>query len=94
MARKNEKDYVYLIWKEPKTRKQFIIAKLSKNGQYEFEYAEGIEDALQAGFMPLIAFNDIHKKYTSDRLFTSFSSRIPDRRRKDIGWKNMMNINY
>lgn len=84
MARKNEKDYVYLIWKEPKTRKQFVIAKLSKNGKYEFEYSEGIEEALKVGFVPLIAFNDINKKYTSDRLFTSFSSRIPDRRRKDI----------
>lgn len=84
MARKNEKDYVYLIWKEPKTRKQFVIAKLSKNGKYEFEYSEGIEEALKVGFVPLIAFNDIKKKYTSDRLFTSFSSRIPDKRRKDI----------
>lgn len=84
MAKKNEKDYVYLIWKEPKTRKHFIIAKLSKNGKYEFEYAEGIDDALKVGFIPLIAFNNINEKYTSDRLFTSFSSRIPDRRRKDI----------
>lgn len=84
MARKNGKDYVYLIWKDPKSRKQFVIAKLSKNGKYEFEYAYDIEKAVDAGFVPLIAFNNINEKYTSDRLFTSFSSRIPDRRRKDI----------
>ncbi len=84
MAIKNEKDYVYLIRKEPKTRKNFIIAKLSKNRKYEFEYSEDIEEALKVGFVPLIAFNDIKKKYTSDRLFASFSSRVPDRRRKDI----------
>ncbi|EOU1765771.1 TPA: DNA-binding protein [Clostridium perfringens] len=84
MARKNGKDFIYLIWKEPKSRQQFVIAKLSKNGKYEFEYAPNIQQALDKGFIPFIAFNNIHKKYESDKLFTSFSSRIPDKRRKDI----------
>lgn len=84
MARENGKDFIYLVWKEPKSRQQFVIAKLSKNGKYEFEYGFNIQQALDKGFIPFIAFNDIHKKYESDKLFTSFSSRIPDRRRKDI----------
>ncbi len=84
MARENGKDYVYLIWKEPISRRQYTIAKLSKNGKYEFEYDFEINDAIKKGFEPLIAFPDITKKYTNNKLFTSFSSRIPDRRRKNI----------
>lgn len=84
MARENGKDFIYLIWKEPKSRRQFVIAKLSKNGKYEFEYGFNIEEAIDNGFIPFVAFNDIHKRYESDKLFASFSSRIPDRRRKDI----------
>ncbi|HBJ1646729.1 HIRAN domain-containing protein [Clostridium sp. ZBS20] len=84
MAKKNGKDFIYLIWKEPKSRQQFVIAKLSKNGKYEFEYGFNIQQALDKGFIPFIAFNDIEKVYKNDKLFTSFSSRIPDRRRKDI----------
>lgn len=66
MARKNGKDFIYLVWKEPKSRQQFVIAKLSKNGKYEFEYAPNIQQALDKGFIPFIAFNDINKKYESD----------------------------
>lgn len=84
MANKNGKDYIYLVWKDPKSREQILIGQLSKNGQYEFQYDFDIEKALKKGFELLIAFDDINHKYTSDRLFPTFSSRIPDRRRKDI----------
>lgn len=85
MARKNQRDYIYLVWKEPITRRQYVVGKLSKNGKYEFEYEFEIKDALKQGFKPLISLDDVQKKYESERLFTSFSSRVPDRRRKDIG---------
>lgn len=84
MARENGRDYIYLVWKDPITRRQHRIAKLSKNGKYEFEYSFEIKDAIKSGFQLFIAFNDINKKYESNRLFPSFSSRIPDHRRKDI----------
>lgn len=85
MARENGRDYIYLVWKEPISRRQYTIAKLSKNGKYEFEYAFEIADAIEKGFQPFVAFQDINKKYESEKLFASFSSRIPDRRRKNIG---------
>lgn len=84
MARQYGKDYIYLVWKEPMSRRQYTIAKLSKNGKYEFKYDFDIKEAMDKGFELLVAFNDIDKTYESDRLFASFSSRIPDRRRKDI----------
>lgn len=84
MAKENGRDYMYLIWKEPVSRRQYIIAKLSKNGKYEFEYDFEIDTAIKKGFQPLIAFADVTKRYESNRLFATFSGRIPDKRRKNI----------
>lgn len=84
MSGLNARDYIYLVWKDTVTRKQFIIAQLSKNGQYEFSYGFEVKEAIKSGFKPLISFEDIHKTYTSDVLFSVFSSRLPDKKRKDM----------
>lgn len=42
------------------------------------------DEAVSNGFEPLIAFQDIYEIYESQALFPAFSSRLPDRRRKDI----------
>lgn len=78
------KDHLYLIWKEPQTRRQFIVGTLEKNGQFEFQYGQEISLAVKQGFTPLICFPDFNKKYVSDKLFPIFSSRLPDKKRKDI----------
>ncbi|WP_343207994.1 HIRAN domain-containing protein [Anaerolentibacter hominis] len=78
------KDFLYLIWKCDKTRRQYIIGRLSKNGQYEFQYYGEIKEAQEAGFTPLISFEDLDRVYKSNELFPVFSSRLPDRKRKDI----------
>lgn len=85
MSRKEDnRDYVYLIWKDPETRRNYIIGELSANGQYEFSYGHEIETAIKNGFEPLISFADIKKLYKSDTLFPTFKSRIPDRKRRGI----------
>lgn len=84
MSIKNGRDYIYLVWKEPKSRRQYIIGQLSKNGQFEFNYGFEINDAIEKGFSLLIAFKDINKVYKSDMLFPVFSSRLPDKKRNDI----------
>ncbi|NMF06566.1 HIRAN domain-containing protein [Clostridium beijerinckii] len=84
MSKKDGKDYVYLIWKDPKSRRQYRIGQLSKNGQYEFQYGFEIQQAIEKGFELLISFDDLKKKYFSDKLFSPFLSRVPDRRRKGI----------
>lgn len=84
MSIKNGKDYMYLIWKAEKSRKQYIVGVLSKNGEYEFKYNEEVHDAIREGFTPLIPFADIEKEYSSTELFPIFSSRLPDRKRKDM----------
>ena len=75
--------YLYLIWKDPQTRSNFTIGKLSRNTKYVFEYCDTVVDAENAGWERLDAFPEI-KSYESDVLFPVFSSRLPDRKRRDI----------
>ncbi len=84
MSLKDNKDFIYLIWKDPESRIQYTVGQLFKNGQYEFKYTDDIEEAKEHGFEPLISFEDISKKYKSNILFPVFSSRLPDKKRKDI----------
>lgn len=84
MSVKDGKDYLYLIWKSERTRKQYIIGQLTKNGQYEFQYGEEVQSAINDGFKPLLCFPDLDKVYKDNRLFTIFASRLPDKKRKNI----------
>lgn len=84
MSIKNGRDYIYLVWKDTKTRRQYVVAQLSKNGQYEFSYGFEVQEAIKNGFKLLISFEDIDKVYKSDILFPVFSSRLPDKKRKGI----------
>lgn len=85
MSRRDNRDYIYLVWKDYKGRKRYIIGELSKNGKYEFKYrASDVDVAIRNGFEPLIAFPDIEEVYSSYDVFPAFSSRLPDKRRKDI----------
>lgn len=74
---------LYLIWKDPKTRRNYTIGKLSKDEVYSFEFCAEIDDAEKAGYKRPEAFQE-KKKYVSDVLFPVFSCRLPDRRRRDI----------
>lgn len=85
MSVRDGKDYLYLIWKCDSTRRQYIVGQLSKNGQYEFRYCGEINEAIKAGFKPLVSFEKVSEVYRSEELFPVFSSRLPDKKRKDIG---------
>lgn len=84
MAIKNGKDYLYLIWKCTSNRRQYIVGQLTKNGQYEFQYGGEIKDAIKVGFKPLVSFEKLGNVYKCEELFPVFSSRLPDKKRKDI----------
>lgn len=84
MSTKNGKDYLYLIWKHPDTRRQYIVGTLSKNGLFEFKYGEEFTEAQKEGFKGIEAFKEFDKTYTSEKLFPVFSSRLPDKKRKGI----------
>lgn len=84
MSRKNGRDYILLIWKEPKKRRNYIVGELSINGNYEFKYGYEINEAVKDGFELVIPFDDIDKVYKRDILFPAFTSRLPDRKRRGI----------
>lgn len=84
MSIKEGKDYLYLIWKSEKNRKQYIIGQLFKNTNYEFRYYDEVNEAKEQGFIPLVAFPQLDVVYNSDVLFPVFESRLPDKKRKDI----------
>ena len=84
MSVRDGKDYLYLVWKCGLTRQQYVVGVLSRNGGYEFKYGEEVKEAMDAGFEPLIAFSDLGQTYKNKELFPAFSSRLPDRKRRDI----------
>lgn len=47
MSIKDGRDYIYLIWKEVETRRQYTVGQLSKNGQYEFNYGFEVDAAIK-----------------------------------------------
>lgn len=84
MSLYNGKDCLYLIWKDPQSRRQFIVGMLEKNGNFIFEYGKDVDEAVKHGFSPLVSFPNLHEKYVNENLFPVFASRLPDKRRKDI----------
>ncbi len=77
---------LFVVWQDNQTRLRHIIGELSKNEIYEFHYFEdNVKGLKDTGFVNLTAFPDLAKNYTSDGLFPAFSTRLPDRRRTDIG---------
>lgn len=85
MSNYNGRDYLSVIWKDADTGARFEIGRLSKNGCYEFSYIkDNLIRAKSKGFEAIVAFPDFDKTYENIDLFPAFSSRLPDRRRKDI----------
>ena len=75
--------YLYLIWKDPQTRRNFTIGKLCKSEKYTFEYSDDFSAAEKHGWTKLDVFPE-EKIYESEYLFPIFASRLPDRKRRDI----------
>ena len=84
VSKKEGRDYLYLVWKEPVTRRNYVVGQLTKNSQYEFSYGYEIKDAMEKGFELLISFEELEKVYKSDTLWPTFSSRLPDSKRRGI----------
>lgn len=76
-------DFLYLIWKDPRTRRNFIVGKLTREKSFKFQYCEEYENARKHGWKMLEAFPE-EKIYESAILFPTFSSRLPDPKRRDI----------
>ena len=71
---------LWLIWKEPKERRRFIIGELDfLNGQYRFKYIDPeLNDARKKGLDFFPGFSDLKKEYISKELFANIESRLPN----------------
>lgn len=79
-----EHNILYLIWKNPNTRRNYTVGRLEKSDKgYIFEYFQESELAVESGWGRLEAF-PLEQQYNSDSLFATFSSRLPDPKRRNI----------
>lgn len=79
----NAHNYLLLIWKDPRKRRNYIVGKLTHGDKYYFEYFGEYREAKKAGWSELEAF-PAEKVYENSELFLSFASRLPDKKRRDI----------
>lgn len=80
---KTSEEFLYLIWKDPRSRRNYIVGKLFGGDSYAFEYFGEYEEAKAAGWELLKAFPEV-KRYESPSLFAAFASRLPDPKRRNI----------
>lgn len=80
---------LWLIWQNVETRQRYHIGRLlHKDGVYIFSYEikgyrRKLEEAMDNGYRPHLAFPDTNRTYTSNNLFGPFARRLPDSRRPD-----------
>lgn len=75
---------MWLIWKEPMSRRRYKVGVLTYNGEYEFKYVNPeLDDAVRVGFDFFPGFDDFHKVYKSENLFANIETRLPNPSRPD-----------
>ncbi len=78
-----------VYWQNPISRERFEVGELSyDNDVYSFQYIDNFEELRQKGFCELFPFLDARMVYTSKKMFSIFSSRLPDK--KQIGIEKIL----
>jgi hypothetical protein len=82
-----------LNWQDENSRRVIPVAELlamtasgvgpSGAVRYEFGYVEGVREARKLGFQAFIAFPEMDRRYTADRLFPFFQNRVMPTTRPD-----------
>lgn len=75
---------LWLIWKQPISRRRYTIGTLTKhNNNYTFRYTDNIEEIKKLGFDFFPGFQELDKVYNSTELFDTILSRLPNKNRND-----------
>lgn len=79
------KEELWLIWKEPISRRRYKIGTLIKmKDKYKFMYNDfELNDAKKVGFRYFPGFEDLTKSYENDSLFINILTRLPNENRPD-----------
>ncbi|WP_053956876.1 HIRAN domain-containing protein [Inediibacterium massiliense] len=80
------REILWLIWQDPVKRQRYKIGELYKeNEMYYFRYdLEGVKEAKKYNFELLPSFSQLNSTYENDKMFPVFSTRLPDKRRRNI----------
>ena len=80
------KNIIWMMWKNSEGE-SFKVGELSRRAEkYYFRYdIGGVEKAEEYGFSPLPNLPLIDVEYFREELFNSFSKRVPEHCKKDIG---------
>ncbi len=86
---------MWLIWKQPETRRRYKIGILKYNNKYTFKYTNPeLDEAIKVGFEYFPGFDSIDKTYKSDKLFPNIITRLPNPKRPDyLEILNAYNLN-
>ena len=75
---------MWLIWKQPKTRRRYKIGTLKYDNKYVFKYTNPeLDEAIKVGFEYFPGFDCIDKVYESENLFANIATRLPNSKRPD-----------
>lgn len=82
VAKREGRQVLCLVWKNPATRQRYLIGYLSQDeAGYHFRYdlasPRSLKAAVQVGFVLPDAFPDPEGEWHSDRLFPVFARRLP-----------------
>lgn len=76
-------DRLLVAWQNPETRKIALVGLLERAaGQYCFRYLRAAVGT--PGFRPFLGFDDLRRRYVSERLFPLFRQRVMDHDRPDF----------
>ncbi|MGL4653853.1 HIRAN domain-containing protein [Cetobacterium sp.] len=74
-----------ITWKNPTLRERYEVGELIYNNEkYIFKYCCDLTKAIEVGFKGLGEFEDLTKEYIGNELFLTFSTRVPNKKRKDF----------
>lgn len=77
---------LFVAWQSPENRVIYPVGRLTDRGdspRYEFVYVQGVDEAMEHAFAPLIEFPDVKQVYMSDDLFPLFRNRMMSVSRPD-----------
>ena len=76
-------DKLLVSWQSPISNRNYFVGVLEKeHGVYKFRYIEDlVKEAEKEGFTLFIGLKDLNKVYKSNKLFSVFERRLPNRNR-------------
>lgn len=81
---------LFVAWQNPETRRFTPVARLAQivgddcRDCFEFVYIEAAHEAMEQGFLPFLAFPELHGLYRARQLFPMFANRILPTSRPDF----------